>query len=465
MKYLQYTIIGCALLLFSCSDILDVNNDPTRIKDDEVSMKILLPTVCEATSDAQYSAGRSAMLATHHLDNVQAGYYQLFHMSGVWSEVYLSCLTNLKKIESLAQEKESPHYEGIAKILEAVNLGLLTDCFENAPYSDALGESDNITPKYDTQESIYKQILSLLDQGIKLVNAEESKFAPSTDDLFYHGDMTKWAKLAHSLKARYMLHILDKGQGVTSADILKEVDQGFTSNDDDFQLVYFENFVNPWYSGIAALMEQSIATQVYGKFFMDLMNGEKYDVIDPRLPYIAYNEEGENAKYIGLASYINDTLYNALPTKETFYMQPTAPLIIMSYAELKFIEAEVSLNTDAGRAQTAYVAGITANMHKVGVESDSLITDYVTDPAVASVDLEHILKEKYIATVFNPEAWNDMRRYGYDADLYKGFVEPNLNGRSVPAYRALYPTSEQSRNAANWQANKKDFTEKMWKDK
>lgn len=467
MKYLQYTIIGCVLLLYSCSGILDVNDDPTRIKTDEVTMSLLLPTVCEATSSAQYSAARTAMLATHHLDNVQAGYYQLFRMSGAWEEVYLKCLNNLGTIKTLAQEKNSPHYGGVARILEAVNIALLTDCFENIPYSEALKGTEDVTPAYDQQEAIYKDVFTLLDKGIELLQEEESEYSPGSDDMFYQGDLSQWIKLGHSLKARYMLHLLGKNQGITAIDILAEVDQGFTSNDDDFQLVYYLNFVNPWYNGIAAKIEQSIATQVYGEFFINLMNGEEYDVIDPRLPFIASNSDGDSAKYVGLASYppfSDDTLYNALPTKGTFYMGPTSPLIIMSYSELKFIEAEVALNSDPSRAEASYLAGIEANMRKVGMTDDSAISTYTSDPAVATVDLEHILKEKYIATVYNVEAWNDMRRYQYDTTYYKGFYEPNYNNRSIPAYRSLYPTSEESRNAANWEANKKGFTEPMWKD-
>lgn len=464
MKYLQYTFIAIALLLVSCSDFLDINEDPTRITDDDISVEILLPTVCESTASAQYNAGLTANLVTHHLDNVQAGYYQTFRLSGLWSTAYLTSLNNLQKIKNLAEKAGSPHYVGVASILQAVNLGLLTDCFENVPFSDALGESLNTSPAYDKQEDVYREIIKLLDEGIALVNAAESLQSPGNDDLFFQGDLEQWERTAHSLKARYMLHVLDKNMGFSAGDILNEVEQGFSSIEENFELIYFSNYVNPWYAGIAALLDQNIATQSYGKFFIDLMNGEEYDVIDPRLPYLAENSWGEDEGYVGLASYISDTLYNAIPTKNTFYMRPTAPLIIMSYSELKFIEAEVAMDSDVTRATEAYNEGIRSHMENIGMEDENEISDYLNDPAVSSFDLEHLLKEKYIATVFNPEAWNDMRRYGFDTDLYKGFYEPNLNGRSVPAYRALYPISEQSRNGANWNANRKEFTEKMWKD-
>jgi hypothetical protein len=464
MKGFKYIILFSILTIsLACEDYLDVNTDPTRIGSENISLRVLLPTIIESTSAAQQGAGVNAQLVTHHLDNVQAGYYQEFSSSGAWSEIYLKSLNNLATLDELATVQNAPHYQGIGKVLRAVNLGLLTDTWENAPVTEASTGSENVTPTYDTQEQIYQMIFSDLDAAIPLLGAAESDYVPSNDDMIFGGDMDNWIKTAHALKARFAIHLSNKSSVDYSA-ILSSVDAGFSSNDDDFKLDYADNQTNPWYNSIAKLLEQSISSQTYGKYLMDIMNGTTYPVFDPRLPLIADTFEGSDNFY-GLASYIDDTDYSVSPTNETWYMDPVGPLLIMTYSELKFIEAEAALESgNPTRAQTAYEEGIRSHMQKLGVESDK-IEDYLADPAVAvSADLEHIMKEKMIALLFNFETWNDMRRYNFDTSVFKGFFEPNINGRSVPIQRARYPSSEETRNATNASANRKEMTVPMWKD-
>ena len=98
---------------------------------------------------------------------------------------------------------------------------------------------------------------------------------------------------------------------------------------------------------------------------------------------------------------------------------------IVTYAELKFIEAEAALPTNPTRAYTAYLAGINANMDKLQVPAGAERTAYITAASVGAANLTKalIMKEKYIATYLNPEAWNDARRFDY---AYKDFTLPQM---------------------------------------
>ncbi|GAA5220197.1 SusD/RagB family nutrient-binding outer membrane lipoprotein [Membranihabitans marinus] len=459
-KYISISILGM-LMLSSCNDFFDVNTDPTKIDESSVTLKVLLPTIITSTADAQYFAATSAMNATHQLDNIQSGYYKEFSLTSAWTELYLRVFNNLGTMIDNAESLNAPHYVGVGKVLQALNLGLLTDCWENAPFSNALQGSDNISPAYDSQEELYNTLLSLLDESITFLQSAESDYSPANDDLFYEGDLTKWVKLANSLKARYLLHLQSKGD--KSSEILSAVNAGFSSNDDDLQLIYNDVVANPWFFNIAKKITESIYTKTYGKYFIDMMNGTNYNVVDPRLPLIAELTEGAT-EYKGVASYIDDQDYTVLPTQDTWYMDPYGPLVIMSYAELKFIEAEILLNSNPTQSKTAYQNGITANMTKIGVEAGD-IADYLANPTVdGSIALDLIMKEKYIASVFNVEAWNDMRRHNYSSAVYKNFVEPNFEERSQPILRAEYPDSEETRNSSNVNTNRKDPIAPMWKD-
>src|SRR5699024_9017572 len=123
-------------------------------------------------------------------------------------------------------------------------------------------------------------------------------------------------------------------------------------------------------------------------------------------------------------------------TEETWYSRQTAPILMITYSEVKFIEAEARFLANGGtqnsigstqEAYDAYLEGIQSHMTKLGVAEDEM-NNYLNDPAVAvgasNLTLEHIMKEKWIALFLNPESWTDMRRYDYSADIYKGLTLP-----------------------------------------
>lgn len=451
------------IAISSCDSYLDVNTDPTRVSEEVITLNVLLPTVIEETSDNHYLIGATSARVTQHLDNIQSGYYQRFTMSSAWVNIYLKTLNNLETIIQKAENEGSPHYIGVARVLKAVNLGLLTDAWENAPYTEALQGSNEISPAYDSQESLYEAIIDLLDEGIKSLEASESYDSPSSDDLIYSGDMEKWIKAAHSLKARYLLHLSKKS--ANNDEILAETALGFTDNSDDFQLFYTTSVPNPWYFNVSKKLAESIYTQTYASHFMNAMNGTNYGVFDPRLPLIAEDTSG---MYIGLASYDDDAdTYTVLPTENTFHFMAESAIEMMTYSELKFIEAEAQMGSAPGSAYDAYIEGIRSNMTKIGV-SDTDMGTYLSDDNVAlngTLDLEHLMKEKYIALMLNPEAWNDMRRHGFSNSVYPFIIEPTIEGELYPhAYRAEYPSTEQDRNETNYNANYQENSVVMWKD-
>ncbi len=463
MKILKYSIyLSFLLVLGGCSGFLDVNSDPTRVSVDEVGVDVLLPTVIEGTSSAHFSEGYYASRVTHHLDGVSSGYYEKFTMSGAWSTIYLKNLNNLEVLIDKAKEEGSVYYAGVAKILKAVNLGLLTDSWEDIPYSEALQGSNNVTPKYDKQEAIYSAIQSILDEAITDLSSNDNFRDLGKDDFIYGGDVAKWTRLAHSLKARFMVHLSNKS-GMDWNAVLNETSKGLSSNDDDFQLIYPAEIANPWYKSISKKITESIYTLTYGAYFVDNLNGVNFGVLDPRI--LALVEKSDTTPgYHGNAGYDEEAVpYNVLPTINTFYMKPESPLVMMSYSELKFIEAEAAIKAgNVDLAQTAYEEAVSANMQKIlGNDGGT----YLEDAGISTVNLQNVMTQKHVALVFSPEAWNDMRRYDFNSDVFKNFVVPEYNGRTEPGQRAVYPSTESSRNKANYEANLKEFTEKMWKDK
>ena len=69
---------------------------------------------------------------------------------------------------------------------------------------------------------------------------------------------------------------------------------------------------------------------------------------------------------------------------------------------------------------------------------------------VNNINLSHIMVQKYIATVLNPETWVDMRRMDYSSAIYHGLQRPeNVN-------LALFPTDNDWIQAMCYEYNEVD---------
>jgi len=474
-------MVCLTVMLFSCEDYLggDTNVDPNKVS--EVSLSALLPTAIEATSESHYNlAYEGSQVAQQMASYFSSGadIHEEFRVSTGWSALYLRAMTNAKEMERLAVEQEAPHYAGIAKVIQALNLGVATDYWENVPYTEAFQGAEELTPDYDQQQLIYEDIIpNLLDEAIDDLSAEESASTPGVDDLVYGGNLEQWIKTANVLKARYAIHLTNKGASAAANNALTALEQlTYNANDDDFELIYDERNLNPWHARIGLAINTGNFFITHSDQLISSMNGELYNVFDPRLPLMA--DKGENEEYDGMenGSGVGSTVDL---TTNTWYATETNPLMMVTYAESKFIEAEARFLANGGSATSvgtsqeaydAYLQGITAHMDKLGVSEEEKQA-YLTNPNVgvgaANLTLSLILKEKWIALFLNPEAWVDLRRYDYSNELYKGLElpenhNPQLNNEFIQ--RASYPFDEISRNTAVVEANQKGLAEKMWRD-
>ncbi len=456
--HLLLVLVWSTLVLSSCDEFLDVNenvNAPT-----DVPVSAILPASIERTSYAQFLLARQGNIVTQHIANV-GSYPERLGSSGAWSTIYLNAIDDAKNIQEKAGT-QSPYYVGVAKVLEAINLGALTDCWEDVPYSEAFKGTGELTPKYDSQQELYNQIQRLLDEAITALSADESLLNPGSDDLIFGGDIDKWIKTAHTLKARYMMHLSNKGMDANA--ILGELDQGIASNGDNFQLMYSAEHKNYWHD-IALSNRTGNLSITQGDYLIEQMK----NIVsggDPRLPLITQvpNDSigGLNGKTVEA-----DDEYNTDFTLTTWHSREDAPNVMVSFAEAKFLEAEAALSAgDKARAYQAYLDGIAAHMSMMEVDQadmDAYLADSLIAVGADNIDLSHIMLQKYFATYLTTEAWVDMRRHHYDPAIFPGFVPGDPYGLGV-LQRMDYPQSEFDRNGNNASAAKKDPDAVMWRD-
>ena len=453
-KY-KYMVVACTFLAASCSDYLDINDDPNNPTEAPIAGLMVNSTFESAqntfrmgdiTSNyVQYLASPNAASSSDVMDPVS--------YSGTWSSMY-NVMTDLNDLITKAESSGANHYKGAAQILMALNLGMTVDAWGNVPFSEGL-DFQTITPSYDDDAELYQKILSLLDEGVANLS-QSTEFSMGDDDFIYGGDADQWIKFGNMLKARYLNHYSETDM-YDPAAVLAALDNGFESNDDDAQVEYFEEEFNPW-ANVAINNADLVLGGWISEQFIQGMDGTTYGVVDPRLPYMVSATGKENdGPYVGTengAGRGDAPEQYARSVLETgdYYSSRTSPILIATYFEQKFIEAEAAFTIDKSRSYQAYLDGIRAHMTKIGVDA-AAIEDYINSPEVSvgegALTLQDIFREKWKAMFLHPEAWVDARRFNYN---YKDFdlpanLNPDLNGQFIQ--RLVYPDSEVSRNGSN----------------
>ncbi|SIN83822.1 SusD/RagB family nutrient-binding outer membrane lipoprotein [Algoriphagus halophilus] len=448
------TIVGASLILTAsaCESYLDVNENPNNPQDAPISG--LMTNITYETSLNVYREGSAVSNYVQYLasPNPSSGSDTMepLNFSSLWFSLY-NVMTDLNEMNLKAEESGAAHYLGAGQILMALNLGMTVDFFGDVPFSESFNFT-TVTPAYDNDEMLYGEVLSLLDQGIANLNLESTS-SIGADDFIYGGDIDAWKKLAYSLKARYLLHT--KGTSTYNAsEVLTAAANGFSSNADDATVTFFEQRFNPWAS-VAINNANLLLGGWISEQFIEALDGTSYPTVDPRLKLmVGTTDEGEFIGTVNGAGRGDAPEQGARSTliEGQFYTSTQAPLLIATYAELKFIEAEAAFESDKATAYEAYLEGINAHMDMLSVDQDEKAA-YLADPSVSmgadALTLDDIFKEKYVALFLHPETWNDARRfdYGYKNMTTPENLNPDLGGEFIR--RLAYPDSEVSRNGNN----------------
>lgn len=432
-QYIYHTLLIAALFFgTSCESMLDVNDDPARVDSEDATLSTLLPSAIRFTSQTQYGSAQYGIQYPQYLAGQAISQYTPYGFDQLWQPLYTDALPTLQDIIQRAADLGVYNYSGIAKTLLALNLMTATDIYGQVPYSQANQGTDNLYPCYDSMEELYQaHIINLLDEAVDELqrpSPELELYQQVQNDYIYSGDLAQWLKAAHAIRARYFLHLSNK-QPELLATAVQEAEQAFVSNDDDLQLIYEEQNVNPWYGFVGNATNKIMRPS---SFLVDLLAGRgAFEVADPRLS-IYVEKTGDGDDYTGIVP--GELMGGALDgnvdlTADTWHSRNEAPIQFITYAEMQFIIAEGLLATDQTAAYEAYLRGIEASMRKVGV-TEPEIAAFTGGPEIAvgaeNLTISDIMLQKYIALFLQMETWTDMRRYQYDPQVYVGLEKPIL---------------------------------------
>ncbi|WP_185154276.1 SusD/RagB family nutrient-binding outer membrane lipoprotein [Fulvivirga sp. M361] len=489
------------IIMTSCEEnFLDINTDPNNPADVPINQLLPAAEAGLAFYLGQNTDGWNNACATfvHHVTNFRVDQYNMANnqYDQQWAAFFSGPMRDLQIIINKATESGDMHYVGIAKILKAYGYSIAVDLWDRVPYFEALQGAENFSPNYDDGAAIYTDLLRLLDEAAGNLN-EASSLSPSTDDLIYQGNLTRWRKMANTLKLKLYNQVRLVQDNNAAIQALLTANDFLTSAADDFEMPYGTSFSpenrNPGF--INNWSNTSRETQISPWFYQIMI-----DLNDPRIPYYWYNQiaqggnaqnptdfqddtqfglfvsvrfgsQAPNASFAQQGSFTIPGLYpvggalNPVPNTTSLVavgQSPGAgqitgpgnvPQRFLTYYALKFIQAELALEEGiGGNAETIFREAMEAAFAKVNevaagasqstissTDIEAYVTSRVAEFTAAddAGKLELIITQKWIATFgFSIDAYTDYRRTGFPE-----IFDPNADTDPATVSTRSFPVS------------------------
>ncbi len=296
-------VVGLLLTSVSCSKQLDINTDPNNPS--ELESKILLPHIQKFIGQSlAMTSGFSTSLSAYMHQMVHYGDYDQYGAAGNdfetsqgWQYSYRDVLTNADIIIKQETEEGNLQYVGIAKIIKAYTFSYLVDLYGDIPFTEANKVAEGILyPKYDKGQDIYKQLITLLDEGVAdLKNTTATNLKkPAADDLIYGGSVNNWVKAANSIKFKLLVQVHKKEDVKAQISALIAENNMISTNAEAFMIPYGKNEAtddrNPGFGEYFATQR----TMHVSPWLYEIMAGYNTSIFegltDPRIPYYFYNQ-------------------------------------------------------------------------------------------------------------------------------------------------------------------------------
>ena len=464
------------------------------------------------------AAGGGISPGDKYTDNVET-------YNAPWEFIYGDQLKNIAEIMTQTapggfEEGKKKNTREAARILRAFLFHRLTDYYGNIPYTEAIrglegikeGKQGILFPKYDTQESIYMDLLNELSEASEAISTANPDDGFAAADLYFDGDVAKWKKWGYSLMLRLAMRISNRDAGTAATYVTEAIANGVMTSNADNVWVDMSDGPSEWVNqnGISRAFTPGDGgqTTTLSKTLVDELKGPNTGSTaddDPRLMIISggiacCTDANKNTvintdplAQIGLPNgWDNGDLTDVYPDSaqnkifsaiNTKLLQDADPYLLMHYAEVEFLKAEALVRNIGtgitGTAQEHYNNGVRAAMQMYTpfdaslVVSDAAVDAYLAAPGrgfpAAGTEAEKmnaIFTQMWISKFFNWwDAWADWRRTGFPA-LTPVVYPGNVTGGTIPRKLRL-PTHEHAVNEENVSAGASlpdEPTTRVWWD-
>lgn len=389
---------------------------------------------------------------------------------------YYTALVGLSKIIEITSDPaqvtpevilqgDPANQQGVATIMRAVIMKRVTDVYGEAPFKEAFKGLGDITPAYDTQEEIYKTLITQVKAARDMIDPTKPA---AKGDILYNGNSAQWKKFANSLLMQLSLQLSKRypaanGYAATEFNAaLSHADGPIVNIADEAWFKYQDlaGFRNPWFAN-------RTADYFLSREFTDALKGNNTannrtsnHTFDNRLRVYARSITNNGVPY----GFRSGSGSGAAQMNRVYYWNATSPLPLMtaSYTFLNRAEAAARGWTSENALdmlQTGIVKSYETLQNHTVVNAAPLtnLTDGTAYAAARVADaatvpggvLQIIGEEKWVSLYGQAfDAWAEWRRTGYPNLLP---ATDFLNNGQIPR-RFLYPREEPSLNGANYTA-------------
>lgn len=511
-KYITLAAIGLAGIASGCSDFGDTNIDPENLNEGNIHHNLLFTAAQVQALGSDWDVWRTGIIYAstmmQHTTSVSWNHvfytYNEAYNAAFWDALYSGERGVIRDIITVTDKwkgdrKRENDYQ-MARILKAYIFHRMTDLYGDIPYSEAGRIKDGFASQaYDTQESIYDDLLRELDQAQRAIRTSEGSQLGNAD-LYFNGNPDKWKKFANSLILRIAMRLSKADQEKAQQWVKTAVANGIIDRMADNAILFHrdgtpaDDSAEPYGKIFSESDPQAFFLSEY---FINLLKETR----DPRLPLIAsvcrnpeisYMQDGyergnpdpavQKGMPVGYDTgggqwdistapgYPGETFrsHYSVPSRYT-YADPQAPTMIVTCAQNHLLLAEAAhRGWLQGTAATAtakayYESGVRAAMEQFALYANArnLYAGHLTPEAIdryLAVNpfderraLELINTQYYITTFCDEyETFANWRRSGYPLleAVDKGY--PNcVTGGTIPR-RFTYPSEESHVNEANY---------------
>lgn len=464
---------GALMVCLSGCDLQEANINPNNSADASINVTLPGTQVNLVWAVNDFAAQSTSTLMQYMTGTLNVQYnvtqydYLPAHFQSTWSNhFYAGALKDLKTIIEKSTDLGANHYRGVAKIEMAIALGYLVDLWGDVPFSQALDLDQYPDPAFDRGADVYAEVFRLLNEGITDLQAT-STISPSTNDLFYPSNnetnwransLPKWIKAANAFKARYYNHMSKIDPAGSAQNALDAIAAGTFANNSEELKVSFgstNDMAGPWFGFLLGSFGQNNIS--VSRNFIDLLrNRVAPGVNDPRLPF--FIQAKSDGSFVG-TPYGASSQVSGVSVLGPYVNSAAAPTNMITYAEVKFIEAEARFRLGQyGPAATAFNDAVKASILRVTGSANAAYEAKFANEDATTIQvngLQKIFTEKYIAMFLQTEAWADWRRSipAGAAGNVSGIptLTPHGDNKTNGVFprRFLYPTSELDNNSSD----------------
>lgn len=464
INYKILVVLLVAIVFTSCEDTLeDVRQNPNNVTtiDDAPLFATAVRSLFNGTLDEgsyrfagqhahYYVAGSTSRLPDQYTDGFDGNY------NGIYSGMYGGVIKHIEEVLHITTQPETENNvrHAMADIIGVMGFARITDGFGEIPYTEGgKGKTENIlTPKYDTQEFIYNNLITRLTTSINVLKSADPTMAYPDSDPIFDNDLTKWVRFANSFKLRLAMR-LRYADNSLSQQIVSQclADPLMEDNSHNAYMIETEGQGNSWYGRRTGYPSIKMST---------LLIGQLQGTADPRLSVFVMQDGGGN--YTGQKNGLNDEAFGQSDFASKSDMglmlsSKDSKIYLMTASEVYFLRAEAALSydNDPTTADTLYGMGIETSLEQWEVDASDIAT-FLASPVgtltgTTKEQEEQMGNQMWLALTPNYyEGWCHIRRTGYpvieertDSDLERGVT----NG-AMPS-RFLYSSFELSTNGTN----------------